>query len=126
MSARTVLIVEDNADIRETLREVLELAGYAVATAANGGEACAQLAADAPDLIVLDLMMPVMDGWQFLDRLRADGDAAMAATPVVVVSGVVDSIDTDRLQREHGCDVLAKPVDIDALLRIVAARCRPA
>lgn len=126
MSACTVLIVEDNADIRETLRDVLELSGYAVATASHGGEACTRLAAGAPGLIVLDLMMPVMDGWQFLEHLRADPDPATAATPVVVVSGVVDSIDSERLQHGHACEVLAKPVDIDALLRVVAARCRPA
>ncbi|HYY88050.1 MAG TPA: response regulator [Chloroflexota bacterium] len=64
---RCVLVVEDEAEIRFLLRELLVDAGYAVATAANGEEALDQMHEHRPDAVLLDLMMPVMDGWRFLE-----------------------------------------------------------
>jgi CheY-like chemotaxis protein len=64
---RRVLVVEDEAEIRFLLRELLVDAGYAVATAGNGEEALDQMREHRPDAVPLDLMMPVMDGWRFLE-----------------------------------------------------------
>jgi CheY-like chemotaxis protein len=81
----TVLVVEDDAAIREVLAEGLEEAGYRVTTAENGQKALADLrAAPTPDVIVLDLMMPVMDGWEF--RVEQKKDPRLAPIPVVVLS----------------------------------------
>jgi CheY-like chemotaxis protein len=82
-----VLIVEDDEAIRETLRELLEFEGFEVATAANGREAVSQLQrTERPCLILLDLMMPVMNGWEFLRKRRED--LTIATIPVVVVFGL--------------------------------------
>jgi CheY-like chemotaxis protein len=107
-----VLIVEDDADIRETLGELLEEAGYETDEAANGREALDAARRARPDLIVLDLMMPVMDGWQF--RTAQKSDPALAEIPVIVISasGPPGSIDADTY--------LQKPFPLDRLVAEVA------
>lgn len=127
MSANMLLVVEDDADIRDTIRAVFELDGYAVETAANGVEALAKLdALGRPCVILLDLMMPVMDGWQFLERLRGHPDPQITASPVTVVSGVADQDDALALRSRYGCGMVHKPADITGLMRIVHDRCRAA
>lgn len=124
MSGHTLLVIEDDADIRDTIRAVFELDGYTVETAANGLEGLAKLdALGHPCVILLDLMMPVMDGWQFLERLRAHPDPAIAACPVTVVSGVADHDDALALRSRYGCGMVHKPADITGLMRIVHDRC---
>ena len=68
--SKCVLVVEDHEDIRRAVAELLSVEGYAVATAANGKEALRLASQAAPDGIVLDLMMPMMDGWGFLACVR--------------------------------------------------------
>ncbi len=111
-SAARVLIVEDDVDIRETLHELLESAGYETSQAANGLEALAAARLEPPDLIVLDLMMPVMDGWQFRSLQRSD--PALASIPVIAISasGPSSSIDADLY--------LEKPFALDRLVEEVA------
>jgi signal transduction histidine kinase/CheY-like chemotaxis protein len=82
--AATVLIVEDDALQRDCLRERLELLGWRVAQASNGKEGLRQLREHRPALILLDLTMPEMDGFEFLDAMR--GQADLAGVPVVVVT----------------------------------------
>ncbi|HET8540974.1 MAG TPA: response regulator [Anaeromyxobacter sp.] len=110
-----VLIVEDDLDIRETLAEVLASAGYETAQAANGLEGLVAARRAPPDLIVLDLMMPVMDGWQFRSVQRRD--PALAEIPLIVISasGPSSSIDADTY--------LQKPFPLDRLVS-EAARLR--
>jgi serine/threonine protein kinase len=79
-----LLVVDDDPALRGALRLTLEREGYTVRTAANGREALAEVRARPPDIILLDLVMPVMDGWQFLQELRAD--PALTAIPVILVS----------------------------------------
>jgi CheY-like chemotaxis protein len=103
----SVLVIEDDLDIREALLEALALEGYRVTAAQDGAEGLARARALRPDLIVLDLMMPVMDGFEFLGARGAD--EGLSATPVIVV--------TARHPAEvEGCEVLHKPFDLDALL----------
>jgi CheY-like chemotaxis protein len=88
-----VLLVEDDAGIRGFARDALTAAGWAVSEAENGRIALERVARNAPDAIVLDLMMPEMDGFEFLEELRKD--AKWRAIPILVVTGR-DLTDADR------------------------------
>ena len=117
MACKTILLVEDDADIRSTLKEVLELEGYQVVPAANGSEALSQLQEMVPPcLILLDLMMPIMNGWEFLEAQRED--AKLAAIPVVVVSAAGDKA---KSAKAHG--FVKKPIEVDTLLRMIRTLC---
>jgi DNA-binding response OmpR family regulator len=111
---RRVLIVEDDASIRDTLELALAVQGYQVATAANGRDGIALLRECRPDLIVLDLMMPVMDGWQFRVEQRLAGCDGVPVLVLTASRNAADSEDTlgaaERLQ---------KPFDLRCLLDIV-------
>jgi len=120
-SARRVLVVDDDRAIRGFVAEVLTDEGYEVKTAGDGSEALAVSREWRPDLIVLDLMMPVMDGWTFRARQRqVDG---LADVPVVVTSAAT-TLRTSR-QALEPCILLAKPFELDALIGAVES-CRPA
>jgi CheY-like chemotaxis protein len=107
-----VLVVEDDFAIRETLRELLEDEGYDVSWASNGREALELLAHRAPRVILLDLMMPVMDGWEF--RVAQQKDPALARIPVVVISA--DHALDQKVAALAVDGWLAKPFELDALL----------
>jgi CheY-like chemotaxis protein len=116
----TVLIVEDDLDTREMLGRFLELEGYTVETAENGKRALERLGSGVGAcVILLDLMMPVMDGWQF--RQEQIRDASLADIPVIVVSAA----GRERLEKIHANAYLSKPVDLDELLGCVTQFCRP-
>lgn len=109
---KRVLVVEDDAALRETVAEILADAGYAVSSAGNGREALAEAAVRHPDLILLDLMMPTMNGWQF--RAAQQKLPGLAAVPVIVMSACSD------LEGESDLGAVAasfsKPFDVAALL----------
>ena len=107
-----VLVVDDEPVIRELVAEALELEGYAVETAANGAEALTKVQARAPSVIVLDLMMPVMNGWDFLNACRAY--PACAGVPVVVTSAYRRLPETAASLGVTAC--VAKPFDLRVLL----------
>ena len=109
----TVLVIDDDEGIRTALAEVLELFGYQVAVAADGQEGVELLEVGLePNAIVLDLMMPRMDGWTFLSYIRHD--PKFQDLPVVVTSAVAS-------QSPEGADAcLQKPFDVGQLDREVA------
>ncbi len=112
----TVMIVDDDEDIREIVGEILGDASYDVVAARNGREALDQLASTTPQLILLDLNMPVMDGIAFRHAQRAD--ARFAKIPTVVMSAIHQMQQRIAdLGFEHA---MAKPVDLKELLRVVA------
>jgi CheY-like chemotaxis protein len=112
----TILIAEDDDAIRDALATLLEEEGYRVVTARDGAEALARLhALPRPRLVLLDLMMPVMSGWEFLRRLRADPDTA--DIPVLVLSASHLSAPP-----EGASAFFSKPVRIGALLDSLEAQ----
>ena len=115
-----VLVVDDDPDILDAICDILDAEGYAVARARHGGEALERVAERRPDLILLDLMMPVMDGWQF--REAQVQNAELAKIPVVVVSAA----GRDRLERIDADAYLSKPVDLEELLGCVSHFCQRA
>ena len=108
----SVLVVDDEQAIREFLDDVLTGEGYQVSTASDGQAALTQLAAAPPDLVILDIMMPVLDGREVLKRMRAD--PALSHVAVLVMSAAADPgplMSVDRF--------LAKPFDLDLLLSAI-------
>lgn len=112
-----VLLVDDDPDIRDSLSDLLALYGYTTAQAADGARALAMMNEKRPCLVVLDLMMPVMDGFQLLERMRADGE--LAETPVVVISAGR----LDEARKLEVAAVLQKPLDIDRLMNHIRDNC---
>jgi CheY-like chemotaxis protein len=110
--AKRVLVVDDQPLLRDVQVLLLREAGYAATALSGGREALAQLSQLRPDLIVLDMTMPEMDGRQFLRHLRADD--AWGRLPVIVASGLTGEEMESLIARE--CDVLAKPFSDVALL----------
>ena len=117
-----VLIVDDDVDAAELLRDALEAAGYGAATAHDGAEGLALARIHRPDLILLDLMMPDISGWAFLDLYRhVPGPHA----PVIVVSAIHPaSLDMSRLTGAGADDVIRKPFSLDHLLAVVRQHLR--
>ena len=108
---KLVLIVEDDVAIRESLRDLLDDEGYAVAEAANGAEALALLEKQRPELILLDLWMPVMTGGQLYERIRERAD--WAKIPIVVVTAANDAPPSKDLE------ILRKPLRLEDLLATI-------
>jgi CheY-like chemotaxis protein len=108
-----LLIVDDEVAILEALTDILAVEGYEVATAANGAEGLKRASDERPDLILLDLMMPVMDGQEMLRRLKED--PTLRGIPVVVMSA--GRVTKAELQ---GSRFLAKPFELDDLLDTVS------
>ncbi len=108
---KKVLIVEDSADIRRLYAIGLNHRGYEVKLAANGAEALDRIATEKPDVILLDLLMPIMDGWEVLERLdAASGDTCI---PVVVISG--ETLPPTQITNRCVAGWLAKPITIEQL-----------
>jgi CheY-like chemotaxis protein len=111
-----ILVVEDEPAIREAVADSLEFEGYRVDMAADGLQALAKVRATRPDAIVLDLMMPIMDGWTFLQHLRLDPQCG--STPVLVISAFRKIEETAPELQVQGW--LTKPFDLNVLLGTVA------
>ena len=119
-----VLVVDDDDVIRDTIADALEFEGYVVRRARNGQEALGQVQAGPPRVIVLDLMMPVMDGWTFVERCRAD--SLCADVPIVVVSASHNLRSAaSRLTAKGVSAVIAKPFSLDVLIGAVDRLLRP-
>lgn len=119
-SGRPVLIVDDNDDVREVLAFMVSTAGYNVETAADGREALEKLRASRPCVVVLDLMMPKMDGRAFRRAQLAEPDAAVRDIPVVCYSAATDLRQTAD---EMGVAYVEKTGEIGELLQEIRRRC---
>jgi two-component system nitrogen regulation response regulator NtrX len=109
---KTVLIIDDEIAIRETLEQILSYEGYEVKKAGSGAEGLALVASASPDVILLDVKMPGMDGFEVLDRLSQEG----YHIPVIVVSGHGNIETAVEAVRKGAYDFLEKPLDRSRLL----------
>jgi two-component system response regulator MprA len=112
---KSVLVADDNVDLLEAMADALEMDGYSVLRAHNGREALELAADDSVCLILLDLSMPVMDGWEFLEQRKRI--PRLAAIPVIVLSAYAWPKPSDA----EG--VLQKPVTLDTIRRLVRCYC---
>ncbi|MBL8057490.1 MAG: PAS domain S-box protein, partial [Anaerolineales bacterium] len=116
----TILVVDDRPANREVLVTLLAYGGHRLLEAADGQEALAQVRAERPDLVIADILMPTMDGYDFVQRLRAEPDHS--ATPVIFYTATYLSREAEALARACGVlQVLYKPVEPQAVLEAVAA-----
>ncbi|HUP27305.1 MAG TPA: response regulator [Chloroflexia bacterium] len=110
-----MLVVEDESYLCELISDVIESEGHTARRASNGLEALEQVRLKKPQLILLDLMMPIMDGWEFMEALRANPE--WDGVPVVIITAIYD---VKRTQEETGAKaVITKPFDIDQITEIV-------
>lgn len=113
LTLRRVLVVDDDDDFRDVMRKQLSHAGYVVLDARDGSSALHVARTSKPDVITLDLMMPGLDGWTFIDKLRQDED--LARIPIIVVSGAPEAATPGRLPADVA--VIAKGEGPERLLR---------
>lgn len=114
--ARKILIVEDDHNIRELLRLYLEREGYEVSEAENGAIGLSKWKAESPDMMLLDVMMPIMDGWQVCKEIRTSG----SAMPIVMITAKGETMDKVSGLELGADDYIVKPLE----MREVVARVR--
>jgi DNA-binding response OmpR family regulator len=113
-----ILVVDDDRVIQQLLKVNLELEGYAVAVAEDGEEALEQFEAFRPNLVLLDIMMPKLDGWEVCRRLKQGVDSA--DVPIVLLSARAQEADVQRGHELGVADYVTKPFDPIQLLDLVA------
>jgi CheY-like chemotaxis protein len=117
-----ILIVEDNELSRDMLSRRLAKRGYEVVVAAHGQEGVEKASAESPDLILMDLALPVLDGWEATRRIKAD--AGTRDIPIIALTAFAMASD-ERKAREAGCDDFdTKPVELPRLLGKIEALLR--
>lgn len=119
-----IMVVDDDPDMRETLEMILGSAGYAVVTACNGEDCLAHLKDEKPDLLILDLLMPKMDGFEVCKALKDPRRAKYAGMPVIILSSIREGVSQRRYELETGIqldvdDYVEKPVESKVLLERV-------
>src|SRR6476469_3956957 len=117
MSKRRILVVEDNMDNYELVRFVLERTGYDVFIAMNGRDGVAAARLQKPDLILMDLSMPEMDGWMAAEKLKADE----ITKPIPLYALSAHTLPSDRKRAlDAGCDgYVSKPIHMAGFLEVV-------
>ena len=114
--AISVLVVEDDRNIAELLQMYLEKEGYAVTIAADGGQGLSKFRAIKPDLVLLDVMMPVMDGWAVCKAIRADSQ-----TPIIMLTAKGETDDKVSGLKSGADDYVTKPFEMKELLARIEA-----
>ena len=114
--AVSVLIVEDDKNIAELLQLYLEKEGYAVSIAADGGQGLAKFRSENPDLVLLDVMMPVMDGWAVCKTIRSESQ-----TPIIMLTAKSETDDKVTGLRSGADDYITKPFEMKEVLARIEA-----
>jgi two-component system cell cycle response regulator DivK len=115
--SRCILIVEDQEDLRAILRDLLAGSGFAVIEAESGEDGVAKALSERPDLILMDIQLPVLDGYAATRRIK--GEPELSATPIIAVSSFAMKGDEEKA-RAAGCDhYVTKPYSPMSLLRLV-------
>lgn len=123
MSEAPILLVEDDFDIQDNLKYFLECKGYQVCSVFNGKEAFEFLSSHMPSLILLDLMMPVMDGYEFLEKFFSTDRTRFSEIPVIVISAAPN---IEATAAEYHVSYVQKPFKLSELLdKINHARSSP-
>lgn len=115
--ANTVLIVDDDAVTQKVLQHYLERAGFQMISAHNGREAVKLARRELPQLIICDVMMPDMDGWEVLRQIQAT--EATREIPVILLSGNAELMAKEESLRSGAAFLLVKPISPDQLLTLV-------
>jgi CheY-like chemotaxis protein len=117
MKTKTILVIDDTPDLQRSIIQFLNMEGYETVGAANGQEALDTLTHTIPDLVITDLLMPVMDGYSFIERIKAD--AQLRDIPVVVFSAKPDDDSQDKALALGAVRFIRKPGSIDQILDTV-------
>ena len=122
--ASKILIVDDDPDIREVLTMILESQGYTVVAASDGIECLAVLKAENPNLMIVDLLMPKMDGFALLRELEEERWSQYRGTPILILSSVREEASRRRYELETALefnvdDYIEKPINPDILIERV-------
>ncbi len=115
--AKKIFIVEDELDFLSTLRERLEFEGFVVITAVDGEEALKKIPEEKPDLILLDIMLPEMNGYQVCRELKSNPETE--TIPVVVVTAKSQESDKFWAKETGADDYVTKPFEMEELLQII-------
>ena len=116
----TLLVIEDEAPLRANLVRLITAEGYQVITAANGDEGIRRARADRPDLVICDVLMPLVDGYGVLATLRSQPETA--ATPFIFLTASADKDDLERGLQSGANDYVTKPFKIADLLAAIRRR----
>lgn len=122
MTQQTILLVDDDPEIIKTTLRYLEQAGYELLVAYNGADALTAVRDYMPDCIVLDVMLPDLDGWEVLRRLREQ--ASTAAIPIIMLTARVDEVDKIHGLNLGADDYMTKPYSMGELIARIGARLR--
>jgi len=119
-----ILVVDDDPDMREALQMILESGGYTVVMAEDGEQCLAKLKEEQPDLLILDLLMPRMDGFEVCKALKDPRYAKYARMPIIILSSVQEGVSQRRYELETGVrldvdDYVEKPIESSVLLERV-------
>lgn len=112
-----ILVVDDSTTNVVLLEAILDEKGYQIETALNAREAYALIEKDAPDLILLDLLMPKISGFDFLEAIRKNQKTKN--TPVIVVSALTDEENVEKIMKMGAIDFVKKPIDLQYLVERV-------
>jgi len=111
--SKKILVVDDDVDMVHILKSTLQKQGYEVITASDGDQALRLIKTNVPDLMIVDLTMPVMNGWSF--NMKARADARYKTTPIIILSGLLES-EASSEKTEDGLTYVPKPFDIFKLM----------
>jgi two-component system, cell cycle response regulator DivK len=115
--SKRILIIDDQEDLRGVLRDLLSGSGYAVVEAADGRDGVAKAKSERPDLILMDIQLPLVDGYEATRQIKAD--PTLAKTPIIAVSSFAMKGDEEKA-RAAGCDhYITKPYSPLQLLRTI-------
>jgi DNA-binding response OmpR family regulator len=124
MAEKKILLVDDDPDIRDAITVILEAQGYEVITAKDGMECFDMLGAEKPDLLILDLLMPKMDGFEVFKELKSQKWAEFHSMPVIILTSVREEASLRRYKLETGHtlgtdDYIEKPIVPEVIIRSV-------
>ena len=111
---KKILVVDDEPFCLKILKRHLEYNDYEVITASDGGEAIEKTLSERPDLVLLDVMLPVLDGFEVCNRLKSDPDCR--EIPIIICSAKSEDRLTENNAGQYADDYLVKPIDIESLL----------